>query len=106
PAFDSETLILGEVPVEDVHLHRRERVKIAFQNFNRLEVTRDVDQQTAPRETWLVLDQHAGKEVTIPICAQELQQSLEPAHCANDSGRFHYCLSIRDVDAIALVFAD
>src|SRR5688572_31648092 len=54
-ALDAEALVFGQMPVKDVHLHRRHRVEIALEHFDGLEVTRDVDQQTAPGETWLVV---------------------------------------------------
>ena len=47
-ALDAKALVLRQVPVKNVELDRGHRIEIAFKNLNRLEVTGNVDKQTAP----------------------------------------------------------
>jgi hypothetical protein len=49
--------------VENVHFGGSERVDVALDEFERLEVTRDVDVESAPWETRLVFYDDAGKDV-------------------------------------------
>ncbi len=59
-ALDAEPLIVGKMPVQDVHLHGGHAVHIAFEHVERDEVAADVDEQSAPREAGLVFDGGGG----------------------------------------------
>ena len=50
-ALDAESLVVGEMPVEDVHLHGGHAVEIAFERVHWDEVAADVNQEAAPRKT-------------------------------------------------------
>ncbi len=92
--------------MEDVQLHRGHCVEVALENFDRLEVTRDVDQQPAPGKAWLIVDLNSREEVTVAIGVEELQEGLEPTKRADDGWRRKHRLAARDVDAITLVFSN
>ena len=66
-ALDTKALILGEMPVKNIQLHRGHRVEIAFEHFHGLEVTSDVDQQAAPRKPRLIVDLNSPKKVPVAI---------------------------------------
>ena len=55
-AFDPETLIFGEMPVEDIQLDSRHAIKVALDDLDWLPVPGHVDQQSAPWEAWPVLN--------------------------------------------------
>ena len=55
-ALDTETLVVGEMPMEDVQLHRGHAVEIAFDHFDGHPMPGYIQMQAAPRETGMVLD--------------------------------------------------
>ena len=57
---DAEALVIAQVPVEDVQLHRRHAVQRALDLAHRLEVAAHVDHQPAPAEARRVLNAHRG----------------------------------------------
>src|ERR1700686_1514766 len=59
-ALDAESLIVGKMPVEDVHFYCGHSVEVAFEHVERNEVAADVDQQPAPGKARLVPDSHRG----------------------------------------------
>ena len=54
--LDTKALVLGQMPVKDVELDCCHRIQIPFENFHRLEVAGDVNQQAAPGKARLILD--------------------------------------------------
>ena len=59
--LDTESLILSQMPVKNIQLDRRHRIEIALENLRRLIVTGDIDQQTTPGKTRLIINLDAGK---------------------------------------------
>src|SRR5260370_26978412 len=59
-ALDAETLIVGEMPVQDVHLYRGHAIDVALENVERGKVAADVNEQSAPGKAWLVFDGDGG----------------------------------------------
>jgi hypothetical protein len=57
-ALDAESLVFGEVPVEDVHLHRLHTIEVLPDDIERHEVPARIDHQTSPGEARLVIDGH------------------------------------------------
>ena len=62
-ALDAETLIVGKMPVQDIHLHRRHSVEVPLQYFDGDEMAADVNQQATPGKARLILngDHRHGK---------------------------------------------
>ena len=81
-ALHAEALVLGEVPVQDVQLHRRHAVEVALQDLHGHEVPGGIDEQAAPREAGPVLDADAADEVALGPALHELQEGLQPAQRA------------------------
>src|SRR5260370_21349535 len=73
-ALDAETLILCQVPVKDVQLYCRHRIEITFEDFQRLVVAADIDEQASPLETRLILNLDTRQIVTVAIAVEQLQQ--------------------------------
>src|SRR5579871_4542156 len=63
-ALGTESLIVGKMPVEDVHFYGGHAVEIALEHIDGNEVAADVDQRATPRETRLVLDRNRGSSET------------------------------------------
>ena len=55
-ALRAETLVIGNVPVENVHLHGFHTIQVALEDFDGNEMAARVNQQAAPGETRLILD--------------------------------------------------
>ncbi len=60
-ALDAKTLVIGEVPVQHVHLYRGHAVEIALEHLERNEVAADVDQHAAPGKAGLIFDGYGGR---------------------------------------------
>src|SRR5260370_40883172 len=54
-ALDPKALVVGKVPVQNIHLHRRHSVQVALEDVERNEMAADVNEQTAPRQAGLAL---------------------------------------------------
>src|ERR1035438_10714629 len=52
--LDAKTLILSQVEVEDVEFHQGHAIEVALYDFERLPMTADINQQSAPRKPWPV----------------------------------------------------
>ena len=76
-ALDAEALIVGQVPVHDVHLHRRHSIQVALEHVQRNEVTADVDEQAAPGESRLILDRDRRYGKSLPGGFHQLQECLK-----------------------------
>jgi len=63
-AFDAESLVFGEVPVQHVHLHCGHTVQVSLYDIDRHEMPAGVDHQPAPREARTVFDLRGMKKVT------------------------------------------
>src|SRR5215204_4238343 len=83
--LNTEPLVFSQMPMQDVQLHCRHRIKIAFKNFHSLEVTSDVDQQPAPGKPWLVVNLNSRKKVSIAIGVEQLKEGLKSTQRANNS---------------------
>src|ERR1043166_1540825 len=59
--LDPKSLVLSQVPVKHVELHRRHGVKVSLEHFHGLIVTRDIDQKTAPWKARLILNLYRRK---------------------------------------------
>ena len=55
-ALDAKTLVVGEVPMEDVQLHGRHAVQIALDHFDGHPVPRDIQMQAAPGKARMILN--------------------------------------------------
>ena len=91
--LQAPSLIVGEVPVEAVHLVQREEVDVLLDELLGLEVTRDVEVRASPAKARHVLDRHHRHLLTLyPLdrCVakdrrrQELTQRL---HAVEHAGR-------------------
>jgi hypothetical protein len=52
-------LIIRKMPVKDIELHRRHRIQIAFDHFDRHPVPRNVEHQPTPLESGTIFDMDA-----------------------------------------------
>jgi hypothetical protein len=66
-AFDAKSLVIGEVPVQDIHLHSGQAINVALDDFDRLPMTGHVHHQPAPREARLVLNTDGRQEILTVI---------------------------------------
>src|SRR6266540_7054534 len=101
PALDLEapSLVVGEMPVEDVQPVRREKVDVSLDERHGEEVARHVEVQPAPSEARGVVD--AGRR-DAPVIARQLPQRLaRVADAAVIRGR-DADPALADVEAVAL----
>ena len=81
-ALDAEALIVGQVPVQHVHLYRGHAVEVALEHVDWDEVAADVDERAAPREAWLVFDGDGGRGEFGGSDLHELKKCREAAQDA------------------------
>src|SRR5437868_1537048 len=105
-ALDAKALIFGEMPVKDIQLYGSHRVEISFEHFHRLEMSPDIDQQSAPWKARLIFDLNTWQEISPAIGIDQLQQSLETTKRANYRWRSEQRLAAGDVDTITFVLGD
>ena len=79
-ALNSEPLVIGEMPVEDIHLHRSQTVNVALDDLDRLPMAGDVDHQSPPRKARLVPDADERQKIAMLICRDELQNRFQTAN--------------------------
>jgi hypothetical protein len=72
-ALDPEPLVLGEMPVQHVQLHRGHPVERALDDRNGLEVPPGVHQEAAPDEPGRVFDAHRRDVEPRTVRRDELQ---------------------------------
>lgn len=58
--FDSPALVVGQMPVECIHLIRRKHIDLLFDKFLRPKMSGNVKHNTAPSESGIVLYHHSG----------------------------------------------
>src|ERR1700745_2871641 len=76
-ALDAKPLIVGKVPVQNVHLHRRHAIEIALEHIERNEMPTNIDQQATPGKTRLILDRDGGCGKSTRSDRHQLQKSLQ-----------------------------
>ena len=105
-ALDPEALVLREVPVKYVQLHRCHAIEITLQDVERNEVTAHIDHQSAPGKAWLVLDRNCGHGKAVGSGLHQLQKCLQAAH---DSER-RRCIELRapgaDLKRVGFILAE
>ncbi len=86
-ALYAETLIVREMPVQDVHLHGGHAIEIALQHVDRNEMAADVDKQAAPRKARLVFDRDHGDRESGGGRLNQLEERLHSMQNAERSRR-------------------
>src|SRR5580692_10834948 len=84
--FNSEALIIGEMPVKYIQLHGGHAIQVALQDVERNEVAADVDHQSAPGKARFVVNRNCRRGEAFGSSLYQLQKRLQPAH---DSERRH-----------------
>ncbi len=101
--FDPEALVLRQVQVQDVELHRRHEIEVPLHDVHRHPVPRDVDEQPAPAEPRRVLNRDGRQIPAAAIGRGELEHRLEAAQRADDGGRPKRRAIGRHFECVALV---
>ncbi len=104
-ALDAETLIFGEVPVEDVHLHGFEAVDVSFEHIERDEMARGIDHQPAPGKARLIVDGDRRGGKSFGRHFYQLKKSLQTVQRAERSGRAEFRAGSGDFEDVRLIFA-
>ena len=82
----AEPLVLGEMPMEDVHLQGGHAVQVPLDDLDGMEMTPGIDEQAPPGETGPVDDLDAGDVIPRLVRAEQLKEGFEAAEDA-DVGR-------------------
>ena len=61
PAFDAESLVVGQMPMENVHLQGGDGIDVPLDHFFRHPVPGNIQHETAAGEAGPVLNQHCGR---------------------------------------------
>src|SRR6267378_6790597 len=76
-ALDAETLVVIQVPVQNIHLHRCHSIEVALEHVQRNEVAADINKQTPPGEPGLILNRHDGHSKSVWGGFHKLQEGLK-----------------------------
>src|SRR5687768_11850675 len=99
-ALDAESLVLGQMPVKNIEFDGRHCIEIACENLGRLIVAGDIDQQTAPGETRLIVNPDSWQVESLTIAPEQLQKSLQTAHGPHNGGRHETRLLVSNFQTI------
>ncbi len=81
-ALRAETLVIGKMPVQHVHLHRCHTVDVALQHVDGNEVPAHIDQQAPPRKARLIFDGDRRRGKSRGSNLHQLQKCLQAAQNA------------------------
>src|SRR5712691_11107362 len=76
-ALDAETLVVIQVPVQDIHLHRCHSIEVALEHVQRNEVTADINEQTTPGKPGPILNRHDGNSKSVCGGFHKLKEGLK-----------------------------
>ena len=82
-ALNAKTLVLGQMPMQNIQLHRGHSLQRSFENFHRMEMPCGIDHQPTPGKTRPVGDRNRREIESVPVSFQQLQQRFKTAHRAN-----------------------
>ena len=99
----AKSLIVRDMPVKDVHLHRFHSVQVPLEHFHGRKVPARIDQQAAPAKSRLVLDAHCWCGKSIRRHIHELQKSLQAAQNAERIRRIQFCARGRYLQRVGIV---
>ncbi len=105
-ALNTESLVVVQVPVQDIHLHRRHPIDIALEYLQRNEVAANVNQQAPPDELGLIVNRHRGSGKTIRGRFHQLKECLKAVQHAQRSGRGELRTGFRDYQLIRFILAE
>ena len=104
-AFDRETLVIGEVPVEDIELYRFHAVEVALDYWDRLEMAAGIDHQAAPGKARFIINRGGRRGKTLRSNANQLQESLQAVEDAQRIRSRQLHAVCRHFQVIGLIFA-
>ncbi len=105
-ALDAESLVVGKMPVQDVHLDGGHAVEVALQSICWDEVTADVDQRATPREAWLIFDGDGRNRESRRVDLDQLEKCLQAAQNAESRWRGELRSGIGDGQFIRFILAE
>ena len=104
-ALHAKALVVGEVPVEDVQLHRGHRIQVALHHLDRHPMARNVHQQPAPREARPVVNAHRWRLEAGGSGLDQLRESFQPVQRAIHSGGLQQRPFGRDRKLVGFILA-
>src|SRR5580692_4593451 len=100
-ALDPEALVVGEMEVQNIHLHRRHTVEVSLDHVEWNEVASNIDEQAAPGKPGSVFDGDGGQSKSIRAWPHKLKECLktmqdpERIRRRELSSRFRHCQLVR-----------
>src|SRR5947208_4633177 len=105
-ALNPESLVLAQVEVEDIHLHRFHTVKSTFYDVNRHPVTTRIEQEPAPRESRSVFDVDCRSGKSLRAWFDKLQNRLQSVNHAEGCWRRELGAGRGYLQFVRLVFSE
>src|SRR6266567_797588 len=105
-ALDAEALVIGEMPVQDVHFDGGHAVEIALEHIDGNEVAADIDEQAAPGKAGLIFDGDSGSSKSGWRDLYELKKCLQSAQDAKRRRRGELSAGIGDGQFVGFVFTE
>src|SRR5262249_11902683 len=86
-ALHPEALVVRQMPMKHVHLHRFHTIEVALDDVERDEVAANINHQTAPDETWSVMDAYDRNGKNRGRGFDQLQEGLQSMQRSQRVGR-------------------
>ena len=104
-ALQPESLIVRQMQVQHVQLHRLHRVHISFQRVHVNKMPAHVDHQPAPGKSWRVFDMHRRSPKARRCDLNQLQKSLQAMQNSQRIRRAQLCSRSADFQYVAFVLS-
>src|SRR4029077_17860561 len=101
--LNAKALVVRQMPVKYIELHRRHSVQIALEHIEGNEVAAYIDHQSSPWKTWFVLDGNCRHGKAVGSDLNQLKKCLQPAHDAERVRRAELRAGIADFELVGFV---
>jgi hypothetical protein len=102
-ALDAESLVVRQVPVEDVELDGGHRFEVSLDDVDGHPMAGDVDHETSPREARVVLDVDHGNREPLAGGSDQLREGGHAAQHSGGGRGFEASAGGTDIERVRLV---
>src|SRR6266849_897425 len=105
-ALDTETLVVVQVPVQDIHLHRCHSIEVALEHAQRNEVAADINEQATPGKPGPILNRHDGNSKSVCGGFHKLKEGLKTMEDTERIGRCELRTCLTDYQLIGFILTE
>src|SRR6266478_3736716 len=105
-ALDTETLVVVQVPVQNIHLHSCHSIEVALEHVQRNEVAADINEQTTPGKPGPILNRHDGNSKSVCGGCHQLKKGLKTMQDTQRTGCGELRAWLADYQLIRFILAE